>query len=159
VPVPVVAIGDAVQVGAGLGYTCALSASGEVRCWGDNAYGQLGDGTGAPSLTPVLVSGLTDAVQLACGFYHACAVRRSGQVACWGSDFHGMLGDGRPFTIGFAPVTVSGLTDALQVACGYWHTCAVRRSGAVTCWGDNGGGQIGDGTATDSYTPAEVLLP
>jgi len=73
---------------------CALHETGRVSCWGDNPFGQLGNGTTRSSDTPVEVAGLSDAVAIAVGWNHACARRRGGQVVCWGGNHHGQLGDG-----------------------------------------------------------------
>ena len=153
-PVPVWNVGssssenlltDVAALTAGGSHTCALLASGEVRCWGRNEiFGQLGNGSTASSNTPVAVNELTDVVALTAGSEHTCALLASGEVRCWGRNY------------GTMPVAVNGLTDVVALAAGRWHTCALLASGEVRCWGDNGYGQLGDGSITDRSTPVAV---
>jgi len=137
-------------------YGCARHPTGAVSCWGNNYSGQLGDGTPFNYLTPVPVQGLSDAVQLSASYEHTCAVRVGGAVTCWGRNVQGALGDG---TIGprstFA-VNVLGLGDAVGVAAGSDFTCALRESGAVSCWGANTHGQLGINSLVNSPVPLSV---
>jgi len=146
---------DAVSLSAGGGHACAVHRSGEVFCWGANGRGQLGDGTTAESLTPVLVSGLDDAVSVSAGSEHTCAVRASGSAVCWGRNDEGQLGGGGRVDSSI-PVAVSGLSSVAEVGAGEVHSCARLESGALRCWGSNDSGQIGDSTAADRPTPAVV---
>lgn len=76
------------------GFGCAIRDSGQAVCWGQNSFGELGDGTRDPHAMPVDVVGLTDAAQISTGYAHACAVRTNGSIVCWGSDQSGQLGNG-----------------------------------------------------------------
>ena len=87
---------------------CAVGRGGHVACWGDNAYGTLGDGTRLPSLGAATVERLADARRVAVGAAHACAVRANGAAVCWGRGDEGVLGDGRR-TARNAPVAVKGI--------------------------------------------------
>ena len=80
-----------------------------------------------------------------------------GTARCWGSNVSGQLGDGTT-TESHTPVAVSGLADAVAIATGHHHTCALLGDGTARCWGWNGHGQLGDSTTTDRYTPAVVAL-
>jgi len=157
---PVVLIDDAESLCARELSTCAVRRSGEVWCWGWNINGQLGDHykeDGSPSYrspTPLRAYDVTDATACAMGEDHACALSSDGTVRCWGVGTLGQLGEGPPV----APVrrhisTVVGLDDAVHIAAGRAHACALRRDGRVLCWGVNSESQVG---------PAEeraVLVP
>lgn len=138
-------------------YTCALTAAGAVKCWGQNSYGQLGDGSTTTRLTPVTVSGLdSGVVSLAGGTYHVCAVMSAGPVKCWGRNLEGQLGDGTT-TDRLTPVAVTGLSSGVRSLQGGWYyTCALTTAGGVKCWGANSSGQLGDGTFTSRNIPADV---
>jgi alpha-tubulin suppressor-like RCC1 family protein len=151
-----------VQVDAGVSHSCAVAADGLLACWGANDYGQLGNGlTGnQPTPTPQAVTGGILAgkqvVQVAAGYRHTCALTKDGILACWGDASQGELGN-QPSASSAVPVAVfTGGTLAgravTQVSAGVDYTCAVA-SGAVTCWGDNLQGQLGDTSTTDRPIP------
>ena len=147
-------------IAAGVYHTCLNNGDGKVWCWGSNLHGQLGDGvTGqyAYSASPVEVSGITDAVAIDAGWEHSCAVHASGGISCWGDDTRGELGNGEKVEYMTTPVRVSGIIDAIDVATGHWHTCALHATGAVSCWGSNHDGQLGNGEMGDS--PADSAVP
>jgi len=138
-------------------HTCALTATGGVKCWGYNQAGQLGDGSTTSRATPVDVSGLTSGVSaIAAGGEHTCALLATGGIKCWGANVEGELGNGSTSISQTTPVDVSGLADALQVAAGDFHTCAITATGAAKCWGYNGSGGLGDGTTASSSLPVDV---
>jgi len=141
-PVHVDVGGAAVEVSAGILHSCALLGNGDVRCWGSNDLGQLGDGTRETRLRPVVVLDLHDAVRIAAAGEHTCALRVGGEVWCWGHDGFGQLGDGSRVTRA-RPAPVHALTDVVDLVAGRRHTCAVRRSGALYCWGAGAQGQLG----------------
>ncbi len=151
----VLALTDAISLGSGSQHLCAVRASGPTVCWGDNADGDLGDGTGVPRNSPVTVVGLTDATQVALGNFSSCARRANGGVACWGRNSYGQLGNGGVTDSPYA-VPVTSLTDALQIASGFYHVCARRTAGGVSCWGWNTDGQLGVAAPAMSSTPVDV---
>jgi alpha-tubulin suppressor-like RCC1 family protein len=154
-----VAIAGVTQLTAGSNHTCALIAGG-VKCWGDNLSGELGNGLLTPinEPRPVDVVGLTDAVAVAAGSIHTCALRRGGTVQCWGRDWEGQLGngsdDGDDQT---TPVDVVGINNAVGLASGDRHSCALIAGGTVKCWGSNSYGQLGDGAVGgQAMSPVDV---
>jgi alpha-tubulin suppressor-like RCC1 family protein len=139
-------------------HTCALSDGGRVLCWGDDSNGELGNGVVVDyRLGPTYVKGISDATQITCGDHgvHACALRATGEIACWGWNDAGQLGDGTT-TDRAAPVTVNGITNAVQVVAGEEFTCARLSTGGVKCWGSDANGQLGNGSGTSSTTPVDV---
>jgi alpha-tubulin suppressor-like RCC1 family protein len=163
-PVTVDGLSGAIAVTAGDRHSCALVVGGSVRCWGYDGDGQIGDGvitTPAANSSAVPVVGVSDAVSVSAGARHTCAVRATGSVVCWGADDVGQLGDGTVSSPAAnpSPVTVVGITDAVAVSAGTSHTCAVRATGAVVCWGSDVSGALGDGTIAapaNRATPAAV---
>jgi len=158
VPVDVNGLSSGVTaIALGGSHTCALTATGGVKCWGSNYAGWLGDGTAIERHTPVNVSGLSNGViAIATGDSHSCALTASGGVKCWGYNSTGQLGNGNT-TKQYIPIDVSGLTsDITTIAAGYAHSCALTSNGGVKCWGGNTLGELGDGTGVTSDVPVQV---
>jgi alpha-tubulin suppressor-like RCC1 family protein len=82
-------------------------------------------------------------------------LKSTGQAKCWGHNNDGQLGNGTA-TDSTVPVVVSGVSDAVAIAAGDNHTCALQATATAKCWGDNTFGELGDGTTTNSSTPLAV---
>ncbi|MEP7025251.1 MAG: chromosome condensation regulator RCC1 [Actinomycetota bacterium] len=151
-------------VAAGEDHALAVTTSGQVLAWGPNDDGELGNGTTAPGTgVPALVK-LPANVMVAAvsaGENDSLAVTATGRVLGWGDGSFGSLGDGRENEVATTPVhtVLPAGTRVQSVFAGCFHTLAVTTSGAVLAWGDNGNGQIGNGSFTNSRFPVRVILP
>ena len=152
-------------------HSCALIATGEVRCWGAGTEGQLGYGNvraigddELPSSVGTVDVGAGKVVQITAGREHTCALLDDGTLRCWGAAYQGQLGYGNTQAIGnnktpaqAGPVPLGN--RAAQVVAGGFHTCAILLDGAVQCWGENNFGQLGYGNTQrigDDESPASV---
>ncbi|MEQ1906601.1 MAG: hypothetical protein ABL888_20620 [Pirellulaceae bacterium] len=147
-----------IKLFAGVGNTCAILATGALKCWGDGANGALGNGVpGVPAYAPTQVTGLTsNVVDVEIGYGHSCAVMTSGAVNCWGMNFYGGVGDGTT-TDRSTPVPVLGISTAVKIGLGNDSSCAILSDGTLKCWGANGNGTLGIDSTADQSSPATVL--
>jgi alpha-tubulin suppressor-like RCC1 family protein len=163
---------DAKIIAAGGGHSCA-GRQNDVMCWGENASGQLGDGTTEPSAQPKAVVGLHGALHLAAGggeldgqlIGHTCAVNNDFSVVCWGRNDEGQLGNGATESSA-TPVIVLGrqdrgdepyLNDVGEIDLGAAHSCARDNDGPVYCWGDDRQDQLGRSARDESTPPGRVV--
>lgn len=166
-PVDVVGLSSGVAaISAGWLYTCALTITGGVKCWGYNWEGQLGDNTRSNRLTPVNVVGLSSGVvAISGGGYHACVITTTGGVKCWGQNDSGQVGAATSQTCNtlpcrLTPIDVVGLSSGVAaISAGNMSTCAITTTGRAKCWGRNDHGQVGDGTLTNRFAPVDVIWP
>jgi alpha-tubulin suppressor-like RCC1 family protein len=168
IPVKVPGVEDAIAIGAGDYDACAVLASGEAVCWGDNMDEELGTSPcpGPINMTHYCptaatpVPGVVGALGVAGGNLAACAWMSDGSAQCWGLNIGGYLGNGGG-AVGTtwgpdAPGNVTGVSGAISITMGVDHACALTEAGSVMCWGQNHGGQIGNGSGVDAYVPVEV---
>ena len=147
-------IDTAVSVSAGYSHVCALLSNATVECWGENPYGELGNGpagNSSPPSPPVVVKGINNARAVSVGDSATCALLSDGTVKCWGWNELGQLGDGQSGTINETPVVVKNIADARAISMGGEHACAVLSGGQVKCWGENLHGQLGDGRRSHGH--------
>lgn len=147
-PVQATLNGNVSIVSAGEEFSCGVLQTGDVSCWGDNSFGQIGqDRTVAFSASPasIAIGGVT---ALSSSMTHSCAVSYGSQIQCWGSNAFGELGDGEG-AFNPAPVTVPNLMAPRAVAAGGTHSCVVLEGGTVWCWGAGSAGQLGNGSTSD----------
>lgn len=129
------------EISAGTGHTCAVVA-GQVRCWGANDKGQLGQ-SGNDSFVPVAPAVAGIVTHVAAGTAHTCAIV-NGNVWCWGDNTSGQLGSGTQDAGTSTPQQVPNVSGAQLIAAGGSHTCAANAS-KTYCWGNDDLGQLGDG--------------
>ncbi|MHB8513293.1 MAG: RCC1 domain-containing protein, partial [Actinomycetota bacterium] len=161
VPIQAIRLAGTVAIASG-GYhflALLLPASGGASSWGENTYGQLGNGSGGSitfnSDVPAAVSNLSGVSQVAAGNDHSLALKSDGSVWAWGHNNFGQLGNNST-TDSYVPVHVSGLANVVAIAGGVGHSLAVTSDGSVWAWGDNAIGQLGNGSTTNSSVPVRV---
>jgi alpha-tubulin suppressor-like RCC1 family protein len=137
---------------------CALASDGAVWCWGDNTFGQLGDGATAPSATPMHVMGLPHAaIQISVGATTVCAVLEDGAAWCWGNGQTGQLGNGTTSGSSSTPVPVTGLgSHVSSLSSGYAAACAAKDDGTVWCWGTLGAADFTGPFLNPNPTPVQI---
>jgi len=154
-----------VEIFSGDYHGFALASDNSIHAWGNNIYGQLGDGTTTQRNSPVDITGNGSlsgktVTHITGGTYHAIALASDGSVHGWGFNGYGQLGDGTT-TTRTTPVLISGGSVSgktiTQISAGVRHTLALASDRTVHAWGDNEYGQIGDGAApTDRTSPVDI---
>ena len=134
------------------GIACGVTQDDRAYCWGNGATGSTVGGN-----TPQLVAGGRRYSTVQPGIFHTCGLTLAGVAFCWGSNDLGQLG--RVGSFSRTPVRVAGnlVFEGISVAAAGFHTCGVTAAHQVYCWGDNGSGQLGDGTRTTRSTPVPVV--
>jgi RHS repeat-associated protein len=155
-PVQVSGLGGITAIAANGNNSYALRSDGTVWAWGDNSSGQLGNGSAAKtSLTPVQVS-ISGATGIAAGGAFALALKSDGSAWAWGNDSGWQLGDGGICGRGCStPIQITALSGIVAMSGGYTHGLAITSSGSVQGWGQNGSGQLGNGSTSPSSTPVQ----
>jgi len=164
----------AVDLAVGGDMACARMSDASVRCWG--VLGSLRGPDRASSIDrvrPVTVAGLAGALQIVIGDNHGFARMPDGTVRAWGAAFGGRLGNGRSPAVGGGgggrihctgehelcePTALAGLRNIVEIVAGRAHACARARDGAVSCWGVNESGQVGDDTVVERARPTIVRV-
>lgn len=154
-PLQVPGLREVVAVAGGGAHSLALTRDGTVWAWGDNTYGQLGNGSFDSSTAPVPVRGLTGVTAIAAGYFHSLALRADGTLWSWGSNAYGELGNDT-LEDSNLPVQVMGLSGVVDLAGGFRHSLALTRDGTVWAWGDGEQGQLGSGLRSLSPVPVRV---
>ncbi len=159
VPAKVLGISAASAISSGYEHMCAVIADGTVRCWGRNSQGQLGNGNSFDSPLPVRVRDISDVKSVTAGYWHSCSLLGDGTVKCWGTDSYMPFGkEDVLFSLRSpTPVTIEGIANAIAVAAGRNHTCALLSDGTVRCWGSNILAQLGGVVGISSAKPVPVV--
>lgn len=154
-------------VGARWYHTCGVTTGNEAYCWGHGGNGELGNDSLGSSSSPVAVAGGLAFSVVSAGGFHTCGVTTDGVGYCWGGSGGGLLGTTAsspvcyispegPVSCSTVPVPVAGGLTFATVSSGEVYTCGVTTGGTGYCWGDNSGGQLGDGSLTSRTTPVAV---
>lgn len=151
--------GLAVVVSAGTAVPAMAAAAPGAYAFGYNPSGELGDGTRGEQTLPVPVSGLPGTVrQVSAGGATSAALLSDGTVWTWGDNTFGALGNGTSGGSAVKPQRVAGLSGITQIAVGTddRDIYAVRSDGTLWAWGDNGAGELGNGTTVSHFSPVQV---
>jgi|GEM_PF-671109 len=152
VPVPQMVLSGVSHVALGFATTCVRLQIGQTSCWGDSAYGQLGNGGYEYDATRPYVLGLNDGFALATGGNFSCTLLKHVMARCWGGNEYGQIGDGTTNTAAL-PQTVRSNDEIIAIAAGSAHACGIVIDGTVRCWGHNNYGQLGNQATEDSSSP------
>jgi len=154
---------DWVAVSAGIRHTVALKADGTLWAWGDNFFGQLGDGKTDDSLVPIEVGDAdadtipdNDWVSAVAGVKYTLALKADGTLWAWGNNGFGQLGDGTTIDRTAPVQEFTEATNWVAMATGSGYTVGLQADGTMWAWGNNGSGQLGDGTTDNSLVPIEA---
>ncbi len=133
-------------------HKAAITANGDLYCWGRNDHGQVGNGTTANQSIPIKILENVESVSLGWVSYSA-AITANGDLYCWGQNDHGQIGNG---TTEDQTIPVKVLENVVSVSMGH-HSAAITTNGDLYCWGENDWGQVGNGTRVDQVVPVKVL--
>jgi alpha-tubulin suppressor-like RCC1 family protein len=141
----------------GVSHAAGVKSDGTLWAWGLNDYGQLGDGTLTTRGVPTQVGGDSNWASVACGLRHTLALRDDGTLWAFGSNNEGQLGTGTPgYSYQNGPVQVGVETSWKVIACGGYHSVAIREDGTLWAWGYNVSGQLGNGQTSDRNSPVQI---
>jgi alpha-tubulin suppressor-like RCC1 family protein len=159
-PQPVPLINNVVAVSTGKLHSLALLNDGTVLAWGDNGGGCLGQASPGTNYlcTPTIVDSIPGCVvAVAAGEAFSLALLADSTIWGWGFDNLGQLGNGTGVSTSHIPVQVSGITTAIAIGAGFEHATALLADGTVWAWGTGSNGELGNGLATSSFAPVQVL--
>ncbi|MCH9663666.1 MAG: Ig-like domain-containing protein [Gammaproteobacteria bacterium] len=146
-------------VSASDAHTCAVSAEGELYCWGAGGNGRLGIGSTAESTAPARIGVATNWTQVGAGSAHTCAINDSGELYCWGNRNDGRIGLATGTGTALNPLQTGATQNWTQLSSGAEHSCAINDSNALYCWGKDDEGRVGDGRVpAPNITPTLVVL-
>jgi len=146
------------KVVAGGNHTLALRADGTIWAWGDNAFGQLGDGTVVSRNVPVRVGTDTDWSDISTGMFHTLALKTDGTLWAWGDNTKGQLGDGLASFSRSTPAKIVTDTNWFAISAGDFHSLARKSDSSLWAWGDNGSGQLGNGSVVPGIQPVPLRI-
>ena len=144
----------ALAIAAGDKHTTTLKSDGTLWAWGNNTYGQLGDGTTTDKTLPTQIGAATNWKMIVSGGNHNLALKTDGTLWAWGANTYGQFGDGTIIDKTL-PTQIGTASDWSAIA-GHGHTLALKTDGTLWGWGFNGWGQLGDGTIIDKTLPTQI---
>jgi alpha-tubulin suppressor-like RCC1 family protein len=149
------------RLAVGQYHVCGRRASGRLLCWGNDVFGQLGNGgPDSDRFSPTAVSGgVSNWTTVDAGEGHTCAGRSNGWIWCWGQGDSGQRGDGTVASESTPGLAVFGAGTWTTLSTGEDHTCAIKPSKRLFCWGEGSDHQLGNGSPSDQSRPVEVFFP
>lgn len=152
------------QVSTGRDHTCAVKNDGSLWCWGSNSFGQLGiNSTVGQTFATQEATFANTWSSVTAGGVHSCAIKLDRTAWCWGGNLTGQLGNGSiitpfpPPANQLFPLPITGNGSYLSLEVGLSHSCGIRITNRVSCWGGNADGQLGNGTGTTTSIPTPIL--
>ncbi len=149
-------IWQGLSTGSGGNHTAALEMDGALWIWGNNSFGQIGDGTTSLRSSPMPVLPESKWHAVATGGDHTAAISQEGRLWAWGRNIHGQVGDGTTIDR-LVPKAIQPAVKWRAVTAAASHTVAIRDDGTLWAWGNNSDGGLGDGTTTRRLAPTPVL--
>ena len=143
------------RIGSGHDHTVMVRADGTLWAWGDNDYGQLGDGTTNDRLLPVRIGADSTWIAASAGYWHSIGLKADGTLWAWGRNDSGQVGDGSTNNR-LSPVQVGAGSRWVSISAGFSHNMALRADGTLWAWGWNSFGVLGDGTRTVRLLPVQI---
>jgi hypothetical protein len=143
------------KIESGDNYSIAIKNDGTLWAWGNNSYGQLGDGTIIERHSPTQIGTDKNWNQIDCGGSFTVAIKTDGTLWAWGNNNNGQLGDGTNSNR-TTPIQIGNDSNWIQISCSYSHTLAIKNDGTLWAWGNNEYGQLGDGTITPRKSPVQI---
>jgi len=149
------------RIAAGGDHTAVIRPDGSLWSWGENVFGQVGDGTVNLRNIPIKIGTDVTWTNVSAGLFHTAAIKADGSLWVWGDNSRGQLGVGSAVPSVAAPVRVGTETNWAAVSAGDFHTLALKTDGSLWGWGDNSTGQVGDGSVVPGiqYLPLQIVLP
>jgi alpha-tubulin suppressor-like RCC1 family protein len=140
------------QVATGNSHSCAITSSNQLRCWGLNSSGQLGDGSSSQRSTPQGIDTATSYQTVAASNVSTCGISTTGVLKCWGENLSGQLGDGTTSNRS-SPVIIDSGTLYSSVGLGLQFSCGLTTSNVLKCWGLNSVAQLGNSRSINQPLP------
>jgi len=144
------------RLNVGASYTCGVQSNHSLWCWGLNDAYQLGQSDNEERLLPTQIGSGNDWRDVSAGGKHTCAIKTDGSVWCWGYNVFGQVGIGTDDMYVVEPHMVGTDRDWRMAKVGGYHTCALKASGSMWCWGANTYGQLGLGDTDSRDVPTEL---
>ncbi|WP_413559941.1 Ig-like domain-containing protein [Bdellovibrio sp. HCB209] len=147
------------KVAVGKFHACAITTDRTLKCWGNNANGQLGTGLSGASydkITPTIIDGSNQYIDVTAGNSHTCAITTTNDLKCWGASGSGQAGVGYTSTSVASPTVIASGTKFQSVKAGASHTCGITTTNDLYCWGYNSYAELGDSTYSQRNAPVAV---